>query len=69
MTNEEIQVGEYVRTKCGDISKLLAIYNNGEKDEIYDFENTVQKRDQIKSHSHNIIDLIEERRLCERKPD
>ena len=45
MTNAEIQVGEYVRTKDGYIGKI-------DRAEGYDFTS-------IKSHSFNIIDLIE----------
>ena len=62
MNNTEIQVNEFVRTIDGRIAKLIGIYNNGEKDEIYDFDvldNRIQKKDLVKSHSFNIIDLIE----------
>lgn len=62
MNNANIQVNEFVRTIDGLIAKLIGIYNNGEKDEIYDFDvldNRIQKKDLVKSHSFNIIDLIE----------
>ena len=74
MTNAEIQVGEYVRTKNGiigtliEISKagngaryageyitdtIISIYTNPHKE--------VRVKDkEVKSHSENIIDLIEE---------
>ena len=71
MTNE-IQVGEYVRTKEGYISKVKEV-----TDDWIECESTITKHyedtfdslypdefDIITRHSFNIIDLIELRRLC-----
>lgn len=58
---EEIQIGEYVRTKNGIIYK--SEYNISTN-----LENIPEKYkklvDNVEKHSKNIIDLIEERRLC-----
>jgi len=57
---EEIQVGEYVRTKYGKIRKListLAQYYILEKINIE--ERNQYELEDIASHSFNIIDLIE----------
>ena len=60
---EEIKVGEYVRTISGNIDKvdaLIGMIENTvhlEKHKWQDIKNIVK-------HSPNIIDLIEERRLC-----
>lgn len=61
MTNAEIQVNEFVRTKDGDIFKVADFY---EKDNIYTMvdEKGVlfgNPRKVAKKHSFNIIDLIE----------
>ena len=67
---EEIKVNEYIRTFDGDIDRITAIMDtNGERKLI-----AFQKRNSylsdiglkkiLKKHSPNIIDLIEERRLC-----
>ena len=70
----EIKVGDYVRTKRGYIGKVIKIrerietYKNNREAYLVDWGG---KRatyiSQIKDikHSNNIIDLIEERRLCE----
>lgn len=72
MTNAEIQVGEYVRTKYGYIAKVTEIGH------ITWFDSTVfvvsgipryeMNKEEIGNvivkHSFNIIDLIEIRRLC-----
>ena len=66
MTNAEIQVGEYVRTKEGLIRKILqsdyieeykAYRYKVDKDVSIKF-NIIWQRD-IRKHSFNIIDLIE----------
>ena len=63
----EIEVGEYIRTKDGHIGKLL----NYDENDIYfgDIECNFMiggmpiVKEDIKAHSKNIIDLIEERRF------
>lgn len=62
----DIQVGEYVRTKDGDIFKFAKIYREAylysmqdENGILYGNPNKV-----VAKHSFNIIDLIEVRRLC-----
>lgn len=61
MTNADIQVGEYVRTKDGDIFKLAEFYDRtplysmqDENGILYGNPNKV-----VKKHSFNLIDLIE----------
>lgn len=71
----EIEVGEYGRTNLGRIMKfawleqepgkiyenfVLLIKNNKIINDFYYFE----EGEKIVKHSENIIDLIEERRLC-----
>lgn len=65
----EIEVGEYVKTKNGEIHKIIEINNpNDELWTYYKFENNMGNyKENIVKHSKNIIDLIEERRLCEWK--
>ncbi len=63
---DKIEVGEYVRTKLS-IGKVKSI--GGLENELVYFKNCnglkcVEKNEIVK-HSKNIIDLIEERRLCE----
>ena len=60
----EIKVNDYVRLKNGEIDKVFALCGM--------IENTIHLekhkwigQDCIVKHSKNIIDLIEERRLCE----
>lgn len=59
MTNAEIQVGEYVRTKTGHIGK----FQGEPKEDVicsYDgFGNIKCFIKEIKSHSFNLIELIE----------
>ena len=67
-----IQVGEYVRTKCGEIGKAAAIKGQGFKEEFVQFEKSIlcdincfynrkgEEVNEIVKHSFNIIDLIEE---------
>lgn len=58
---EEIKVGEYVRTKDGEIGIYLGI---DAKYEMYDYDvngnRSSCKYNEILNHSKNIIDLIEE---------
>ena len=74
----EIKVGEYVRTIKGNICKVLSIRekhrfmtSSGHPSvtpERYFVDNLKQysiSKPYVKKHSKNIIDLIEERRLCE----
>ena len=71
--NNEIEVGEYVRTKNGDINKVIGI-----REELRDGKRVYSHKAYyldsrkgslteafIVKHSNNIIDLVEERRLCE----
>ena len=58
----EIKVGEYVRTIFGKILQITSLRDMG-----YIEKGNPYFRQQIKKHSPNIIGLIEERRLCERK--
>ena len=64
----EVRVGEYVRTKNGFIRKIIEVYNSiviVDKTILDCYTNTeaISKREIVK-HSKNIIDLIQERRLC-----
>lgn len=66
----EIKVGEYVRTKRGIIDRVVKISDN------YIFLKTTFfiteyggsctfiKKTDVAKHSPNLIDIIEERRLC-----
>lgn len=66
---DEIKVGEYARTKLGNITKVVIIKDTVIwTDEFMDafgkyHEGIIEKTDIVK-HSFNIIDLIEVRRLC-----
>ena len=67
MTNAEIQVGEYVRTKNGIIRKAEEVLkgnyvniDDGFFDTDYDDYRWGLEPDEIKVHSFNLIDLIEE---------
>ena len=55
---EEIQVGEYVRTKTGKIDKV--INNNYYMSQYIECEKRIVEKENIVKHSFNIIDLIEE---------
>ena len=66
---DKIQIGEYIRTEYGIIGKILEDEDIGENgvyidttflDDYADETNFVKYED-IKKHSFNIIDLIEER--------
>ena len=60
-----IEVGEYIRTETGKIGRVISI------DEDIDWIETTLDRGYVhpycefKTHSKNIIDLIEVRRYCE----
>ena len=71
--NNEIEVGEYVRTRDGYIAKVIEIDEDGD---YYTFDNYVQvdhgdkfyslykeELKNVKTHSKNKIELVEERRL------
>ena len=58
---EEIKVGEYVRTKEGNIYK----YTDEIRNDIQLQEFILCNKGKAIKHSPNIIDLIEVRRLCE----
>ena len=66
VTNAEIQVGEYVRTKNGVIRKAEEVLkgnyvniDDGFFDTDYDDYRWGLEPDEIKAHSFNLIDLIE----------
>ena len=67
----EIKENDYIRTKTGNIGKVIDITNvTGQKRKKYLIKWNISKAYYITSmnivkHSPNIIDLIEERRLCE----
>ena len=65
----EIKVNEFIRYKDGDIIQIFqkvgreyVIKDN--KDRIYTLPESAVYKDIVK-HSPNLIDIIEERRLCE----
>ena len=69
----EIKVGEYVRTKNKGIQKIAYIRPNATVNKYayfigYDDDgdrlNGILKTTDILKHSFNLIDIIEERRLC-----
>lgn len=66
----EIEAGEFVRTNRGiakikeDLGDLFEVDKNGTEKSQYSFREFI-KREEATSHSFNIIDLIEVRRLCE----
>lgn len=70
---EEIKVNEYIRTKDGVIAKVTYVdvmMVDCDRD-VFDLNNlammeipTEYIKEYILKHSPNIIDLIEERRLC-----
>lgn len=71
----EIKVGEYVRTKDGIISKVTDVligYCIDCDNDVFDIGDGAMMEipweyieEYVIKHSKNIIDLIEERRLCE----
>lgn len=52
----EICVNEYVRTEYGEIEKVVCIYDKRYMNE----EGNITRFNEIKSHSKNLIDLIED---------
>lgn len=54
---EEIEVGEYVRTKSGKFDKV--INNNYYMPQYIECEKSIVNKENIVKHSKNIIDLIE----------
>lgn len=52
----EIEVGEYVRTEYGEIEKVVCIYDKRYMNE----EGNITRFNEIKSHSKNLINLIED---------
>lgn len=73
MEKDKIEVGEYIRTKKGNIFKITKITKTsygccGITDNEHISTFTIGKGGnaeiKIKKHSKNIIDLIEARRLC-----
>lgn len=69
----KIEVGEYVRTKNGYITKIVDYLGKDTvmKMKHYEIDRYLPQNgfllydNDIKAHSKNIIDLIEVRRLCE----
>lgn len=66
---KEIKVGEYIRTKDGIIDKIIIDYkgkcNNPNCDSKHiSCKKNYYNEDKIVNHSPNLIDIIEERRLC-----
>lgn len=62
---KEIEVGDYVRTKEGEIHKVIKIIeDDGDWDYYCCGNNVGYFAMDIAKHSKNIIDLIEKRRLC-----
>lgn len=69
-----IEVGEYIRTNDGYIRKVIQANSKGSYDYLcygaysvdtnYKYSAGISDK-KIKSHSKNITDLIEVRRLCE----
>lgn len=68
-----IEVGDYIRTKDGYIRKVTQVNKKGSYEGLCYGAYSVDKKykysvgisaKKIKSHSENIIDLIEERRFC-----
>ena len=62
--SETLKFNEYCRTKLGEIFKVVRI-NELDRNIVYDKYGASYYRENITKHSKNIIDLIEERRLCE----
>lgn len=61
----EIEVGEYVRTKEGELHKVIKIIEDDGDWDYYCCENNVGYfAMDIANHSKQLIDLIEKRRLC-----
>lgn len=65
---EEIEVGEYIRTKTGNITKVIAVkdtvvWTHEFIDVHCRYNEGIVEIEDIKKHSKNIIDLVEERRL------
>lgn len=56
---DEIQIGEYIRTKNGEIDKIEEIFLDDINEEYIETEYFTTSKDQIAKHSKNIIDLIE----------
>ena len=68
---EEIEVGEYVRFDDGDILKICGKLEKSyvmepSEGNIFTVPKIAVHKDMIK-HSKNIKDLIQNRRLCQRK--
>ena len=62
---EDIEVGEYVRTKEGEIHKVIKIIEDDGDWDYYCCENNAGYFTMdIAKHSKQLIDLIEVRRFC-----
>ena len=53
----EIKVGEFIRTKLGDIKKITEGFE-------FIIKRYNESDNKIVKHSSNLIDIMEERRLC-----
>lgn len=63
---EEIKEGDYIRSNTGEIGRIIEIKDNPDRFVVDDCGQIILKTNIVK-HSPNIIDLIEERRLCKWK--
>ena len=68
--NDEIKVGEWIRTHDGEIDRVIDIRDTLGERKLVGFERHISLKSDIglrnitKKHSSNIIDLLEVRRLC-----
>ena len=64
----EIKVGDWIRDREGNITKIIQTLSLFKDVELYLGEDGYQYSDNaIVKHSSNLIDIIEERRLCKWK--
>lgn len=60
----EIKVGEYIRSDLGSIGKVTRIEDNTTTKFFYEDKELITIDKRVVKHSPNLIDIIEERRLC-----
>ena len=60
----EIKVNEYVRSDLGSIGKVTRIEDNTTTKFYYEDKELITIDKRVVKHSFNLIDVIEERRLC-----
>ena len=63
----EIKVGEYIRSDLGSIGKVTRIEDNTTTKFYYEDKELITIDKRVVKHSPNLIDIIEERRLCKWK--